>query len=100
MLEQAAATKRKIRRIEKDIADEAEKKTLLKNERKKIEIIRTLPDTWDKMDGRTRQRIIRGLVEKIVVTRSKIDVHLRSSAYDKIPEVSLGEKEQSEKSGL
>ena len=100
LLEQAAATKRKIRRIEKDIADEAEKKTLLKNERKKIEIIRTLPDTWDKMDGRTRQRIIRGLVEKIVVTRSKIDVHLRSSAYDKIPEVSLEEKEQSEKGGL
>lgn len=100
LLEQAAATKRKIRRIEKDIADEAEKKTILKNERKKIEIIRTLPDTWDKMDGRTKQRIIRGLVEKIVVTRSKIDVHLRSSAYDKIPEVPLGEKEQSEKGGL
>ncbi len=86
LLEQAAATKRKIRRIEKDIADEAEKKTLLKNELKKIEIIRTLPDTWDKMDDRTKQRIIRGLVEKVVVTKNKTDVYLRGSAYDKIPE--------------
>lgn len=93
LLEQAAATKRKIKRIEKDIADEAEKKTLLKNEQKKIEIIRTLPDTWDKMDGRTKQRIIRGLVEKVVVTKNKIDVHLRSSAYDKIPDVSATDKE-------
>ncbi len=93
LLEQAAATKRKIKRIEKDIADEAEKKTLLKNEQKKIEIIRTLPDTWDKMNGRTKQRIIRGLVEKVVVTKNKIDVHLRSSAYDKIPDVSATDKE-------
>ena len=92
LLEQAATIKRKIRRLEKDIADEAEKKTLLKNERKKIEIIRTLPDTWDKMDDRTKQRIIRGLVEKVVVTKGKIDVHLRSSAYDKIPEVSAEKK--------
>lgn len=93
LLEQAATTKRKIRHIEKDIADEAEKKTLLKNEQKKIEIIRTLPDTWDKMDAGTKQRIIRGIVEKVVVTKNKIDVHLRSSAYDKIPDDSAVNKE-------
>lgn len=84
LLEQASALLKKIKKLERDIASESEKKTFEKLELKKIEALRTLPDTWDKMDDKAKQRVIRSVVEKVVVSKDKIDVHLVKSAYDKI----------------
>ena len=53
----------------------------------KIEALRTLPDTWDKMDDMAKQRVVRSVVEKVVLTKDKIDVHLVKSAYDKIIDI-------------
>ncbi len=82
ILEQAYETRRKIKKLEREISDEEEKETLVGIEKKKIEMLRTLPGTWDKMDEKARQRIIRSLVEKVVLTKDGIDVHLLKSAYD------------------
>lgn len=83
LLEQAAETKRRIRKIERDIESEEHKKAISSLEGRKADFLRTLPDTWDKMDDKTKQRVIRSLVEKIVITKNKVDVHLVKSSFDK-----------------
>ena len=84
LLEQASTLLKKIKKLERDIASESEKKTFEKLELKKIEALRTLPDTWGQMDDKAKQRVIRSVVEKVVISKDKIDVHLVKSAYDKI----------------
>lgn len=84
LLEQASVVLKKIKKLEHDILTESEKKTIEKLEVKKIEMLRTLPDTWNKMDGRAKQRIVRSVVEKVVLTKDKIDVHLIKSSFDRI----------------
>lgn len=87
LLEQASGVLKTIKKLERDIVSESEKKTLEKLALKKIEVLRTLPDTWDKMDDKAKQRVVRSVVEKVVLTKDKIDVHLVKSAYDKIIDV-------------
>ena len=87
LLDQASGVLKTIKKLERDIVSESEKKTLEKLALKKIEALRTLPDTWDKMDDKAKQRVIRSVVEKVVLTKDKIDVHLVKSAYDKIIDV-------------
>ena len=84
VLEQAAETKKKIKKIEKDIADEEEKKVVSLREKRKSEIIRTLPGVWDKMTDGAKKRVVRGLVEKVIVKKDGVDVHLNPSAYDRV----------------
>ena len=87
LLDQASGVLKTIKKLERDIVSESEKKTLEKLALKKIEALRTLPDTWDKMDDMAKQRVVRSVVEKVVLTKDKIDVHLVKSAYDKIIDV-------------
>ena len=84
VLEQAAETKKKIKKIEKDIADEEEKNVVSLREKRKAEIIRTLPGVWDKMTDGAKKRVVRGLVEKVIVKKDGVDVHLNPSAYDRV----------------
>ena len=78
------AFKKKIKKIEKDIADEEEKKVVSLREKRKAEIIRTLPGVWDKMTDGAKKRVVRGLVEKVIVKKDGVDVHLNPSAYDRV----------------
>lgn len=87
LLDQASGVLKTIKKLERDIVSESEKKTLEKLALKKIEALRTLPDTWGKMDDKAKQRVVRSVVEKVVLTKDKIDVHLVKSAYDKIIDV-------------
>lgn len=84
LLEQAAETRKKIKKIERDIESEEHKKALSDLAEKKVDFLRTLPGTWDKMDGKTRQRVIRSVVEKVVVYKDKIDVHLLKSSFGEV----------------
>ena len=48
--------------------------------------MRTLPDTWEVMNFSQKQRVIRGLVAKVVVSPKGVDVYLRKGEYEKIIE--------------
>jgi len=86
ILEAASETKKRIRKIERDIAAEQEKRILTERSAEKAEIMRTLPDTWEVMSFSQKQRVIRGLVEKVVVSPKGVDVYLRKGEYEKIIE--------------
>lgn len=86
ILEAASETKKRIKKIERDIADEQEKRILTERSAEKAKIMRTLPSTWEVMNFSQRQRVIRGLVEKIVVSPNGLNVYLRKGEYEKITE--------------
>ena len=86
ILEAASETKKRIKKIERDIADEQEKRILTERSAEKAKIMRTLPSTWEVMSFSQRQRVIRGLVEKIVVSPNGLNVYLRKGEYEKIIE--------------
>ena len=86
ILEAASETKKRIKKIERDIADEQEKRILTERSAEKAKIMRTLPSTWEVMRFSQRQRVIRGLVEKIVVSPNGLNVYLHKGEYEKIIE--------------
>lgn len=91
VLELASETKKEIKRIELDISNENEKRTISKRLDDKIDVLRTLPDTWKKMDATQKQNIIRGLVDKIIITDGVIQVYLKKDQYESILEGNYNE---------
>ena len=86
ILEAASETRKRIKKIERDIADEQEKRILTERSAEKAKIMRTLPSAWKVMNFSQRQRVIKGLVEKVIVSPNGLNVYLRKGEYEKIIE--------------
>lgn len=84
ILEDAADIEKSIKRITREIESEREKETIARSLEDKVDILRTLPDTWDQMTARQKQSLIRELVQKVTVTSGDIVVYLMRDKYDKL----------------
>ena len=84
ILDQAQAINVNIKRIERDIKAEEEKKLISQNIQAQNDLLKTLPDTWPFMDADQRQAVIRKLVTRVVITSGHIKVGLRKEEYEKL----------------
>lgn len=84
ILDQAHALSIDIKRIERDIKAEEEKKLISQHIKTQDDLLRTLPDTWEKMDSDKRQAIIRKLVSKVEIASGQVKIYLVRDEYEKI----------------
>ncbi len=82
ILEQAAELDRERKKTAKDIEDEKVKKNILLKVEKEDEKIRTLPSTWKNMTAKERQKIIKDIVFKIVLTDGNMKMVLNKTQYE------------------
>ncbi len=82
ILEQAQAFQTDMKRISREIETAREKALISAGREERINLLRTLPDTWREMSAKQRQNVMRELVQKVVITHGHIDVYLYDSKYD------------------
>lgn len=83
ILAQAARLNEERKQLARDIALEREKQSFTKKLLAHEEMLRTLPDTWDKMSFGERQGIVRDLVEKVVLKEGEMKIVLKTSEYER-----------------
>lgn len=81
MLKKAQDISNAMKRILREIETTKEKNSLSASLEQRINLLRTLPDTWREMTAKQRQNVIRELVQKIVITNGHIDVYLYKNKY-------------------
>ena len=84
ILDEAEKVKFEIKKQEKNIEVEKEKKGITKMMEEKAEMLRTLPDVWGKLDERQKQNVVRAIVHKVVLTAGKIQVYLKQNEYEQL----------------
>ena len=94
ILDEAEIVKNEIKKYEGSIEVEKEKNSVSKALEKKAELLRTLPDMWNKLEPKQKQNVIRELVHKVVLTNGKIQVYLKQNEYK---ELLIGEMPNSDK---
>lgn len=84
ILEDAVKIKNEIKKYEKNIEIEKEKKGVTKTMEEKAELLRTLPDMWSMLEPKQKQNVVRSLVHKVVLTNGKIQVYFKQSQYERL----------------
>lgn len=84
ILDDAEKVKLEIKKYEKNIEIEKEKKGVTKTMEEKAELLRTLPDMWSMLEPKQKQNVVRSLVHKVVLTDGKIQVYLKQSEYEQL----------------
>jgi hypothetical protein len=84
ILDDAEKINFEIKRYEKDIEAEKEKKGITKTMEEKADLLKTLPDVWQKMDDKQKQNVIRSLVERVELSEGNLKVYLKKSEYDQL----------------
>lgn len=84
ILDNAEKVKNEIKKYERNIEIEKEKKGVTKTMEEKAELLRTLPDMWSMLEPIQKQNVVRSLVHKVVLTNGKIQVYFKQSQYEKL----------------
>lgn len=84
ILEQAQAFQTDMKRISREIDTAREKARISAGLEERINLLRTLPDTWREMSAKQRQNVMRELVQKVVITHGHIDVYLYDNKFDTV----------------
>lgn len=82
MLQSAQEIQNNINRLGREIEIEKEKKSLMASIEDRINLLRTLPSTWDEMTAKQKQNIMRELIQKVVITKGNIDIYLYKNKYN------------------
>ena len=83
ILEQAADVDREYKKVERDILEERQKQTILEKINKDNNVIKSLPSTWQKMSDGEKQKIMRNIIGKIVLTTGTMRLVLNKTQYEK-----------------
>ena len=81
MLKKAQEISNGMKRLGREIEAAKEKKQLTASIEERINLLRTLPDTWKEMTAKQKQNVMRELVQKAVITSGHIDVYLYKNKY-------------------
>lgn len=84
LLEQATEVDADCKKLEREIVEEQEKRTLTKRIEENEKMLRTLPDTWGVMTPQEKQNVVRRLVSKVVLDQGEVKVFLNKTQYEKI----------------
>lgn len=84
ILDDAEKIKLEIKKYERNIEIEKEKKGVTKTMEEKAELLRTLPDMWNMLEPKQKQNVVRSLVHKVVLTKGKIQVYFKQSQYERL----------------
>ena len=84
ILDDAERIKNEIKKYEKNIEIEKEKKGVTKTMEEKAELLRTLPDMWSMLEPLQKQNVVRSLVHKVVLTNEKIQVYFKQNQYERL----------------
>ena len=84
ILDQAQAFRNDMKRISREIDTAREKSEISAELEDRINLLRTLPDTWKEMSAKQRQNVMRELVRKVVIGHGHIDVHLYDNKFDTV----------------
>lgn len=84
LLDEADKINLEIKKCEKNIEVEKEKKGVTKIMEEKAELLRTLPDMWSMLEPKQKQNVVRSLVHKVVLTDKKISVYLKQNEYEQL----------------
>ncbi len=84
ILDDAERIKNEIKKYERNIEIEKEKKGVTKTMEEKAELLRTLPDMWSMLEPLQKQNVVRSLVHKVVLTNGKIQVYFKQNQYEKL----------------
>jgi len=76
ILDEAEAVKADIGRIERKIKAEEEAQAESKKLSERSKMLCTLPDTWDKMTDKERQKIVRSIIKEVVLTDGSAEIYL------------------------
>lgn len=84
ILDDAERIKNEIKKYERNIEIEKEKKGVTKTMEEKAELLRTLPDMWSMLEPLQKQNVVRSLVHKVVLTNEKIQVYFKQNQYERL----------------
>lgn len=84
ILDDAEKLKLEIKKYERNIEIEKEKKGVTRAMEEKAELLRTLPDMWNMLEPKQKQNVVRSLVHKVVLTNGKIQVYFKQSQYERL----------------
>lgn len=82
ILDNAERIKLDIKKCERDIETEREKKGVSKVMAEKAQILRTLPSVWDDLEPKQKQNIVRALIDKVVLKRNFFNVYIKENQYN------------------
>lgn len=82
MLKKAQEINNGMKRLGREIEAAKEKNQLSASIEERINLLRTLPDTWKEMTAKQKQNVMRELVQKVVITSGHIDVFLYQNKYN------------------
>ena len=68
--------------------NEKEKKSVSASIEERIHLLRTLPDTWKKMNAKQKQSVVRELVQKVEINDGKINIYLYKNKYNDLSFIS------------
>lgn len=88
VLKQAQEISNNMKRIEREIDNEKEKKSVSASIEERIHLLRTLPDTWKKMNAKQKQSVVRELVQKVEINDGKINIYLYKNKYNDLSFIS------------
>ena len=81
MLKTAQEINNGMKRLGREIEAAKEKNQLSASIEERINLLRTLPDTWKEMTAKQKQNVMRELVQKVAITSGHIDVYLYKNKY-------------------
>ena len=84
ILDDAERIKNEIKKYERNIEIEKEKKGVTKTMEEKAELLRTLPDMWSMLEPLQKQNVVRSLVHKVVLTNENIQVYFKQNQYERL----------------
>ena len=81
MLKKAQEISNGMKRLGREIEAAKEKNQLSASIVERINLLRTLPDTWKEMTAKQKQNVMRDLVQNVVITSGRVDVYLYKNKY-------------------
>ncbi len=84
LLDEAERVRGKIRRTEREIAAEQERRETTKKMERRADLIRTLPALWKELGRLQRQNVMRALVERVELKYGTIKLQLKEGEFEEI----------------
>lgn len=84
ILDDAERIALEIRRFEKEMEIEKERKGVTKAMEEKAELLKTLPDVWAMLESKQKQNVIRALVKRVELEYGKLKVFLKKEEYNNL----------------
>ena len=84
ILDDAERISLEIRRFEREIEIEKERKGVTKAMEEKAELLKTLPAVWSMLEPKQKQNVIRSLVKRVELEHGKLKVFLKKEEYNNL----------------